>query len=159
MGKFGWLANRKVSRFFAMPVPAKLTEILEELALFPDRVDRIEALLAIAGEFRNPSISELPRSEVTRVPGCESDVFIRRAPAGTERLFEIAVDNPQGISAMALARILQRATDGQPLDQVAAIPEDIVFTIFGTELSMGKSLGLTGMVRMVTTLAKRGSPA
>jgi hypothetical protein len=35
------------------------------------------------------------------------------------------------------------------------VPQDIVYRIFGRELSMGKSMGLMGMVSMVTNLAKR----
>jgi cysteine desulfuration protein SufE len=69
--------------------------------------------------------------------------------------FEFAVDNPQGMSAMALARILDDSLSGVPLEQVRQVPDDLVYTIFGRELSMGKSAGLMGMVQMVRAEANR----
>ena len=76
------------------------------------------------------------------MPGCESEVYVTAGPT-------IAVDNPQGVSAMALAVILQTASK----EELRDASEDIVYRIFGNELSMGKSMGLTGMVRMAKTLA------
>jgi hypothetical protein len=35
------------------------------------------------------------------------------------------------------------------------VPADVVYRIFGRELSMGKSLGLMGMVNMVRTAARQ----
>ena len=122
-------------------MPPKLREILDDLALFPDRADRIDALIALSGEYVHPSAEEVPRTESTKVPGCESEVYMGL----TDGRFRFAVDNPQGVSAMALARILEEGLEGRP----AAIPEEIVFEVFGRELSMGKNLGLTNMVRMV----------
>ena len=49
---------------------------------------------------------------------------------------------------MALAAILQRAS-GSSREDIAAIPEDLVYRIFGNELSMGKSLGLNNMLRVL----------
>lgn len=60
---------------------------------------------------------------------------------------KFAVDNPQGLSAMALAFILEEGLNGEPIAAVQTVSEDVVFTIFGQELSMGKSLGLTNMVK------------
>ena len=38
---------------------------------------------------------------------------------------------------------------------VAEVPQDIVYKVFGRELSMGKSMGLMAMVGMVAMLAKK----
>ena len=65
------------------------------------------------------------------------------------------MENPQGISAMALAGILGDALTGVPPEEVAAVPADVVYRIFGRELSMGKSLGLMGMVNMVRVAARQ----
>ena len=54
---------------------------------------------------------------------------------------------------MALAEILRSSLSGAPLEEVAAVPADVVYRIFGRELSMGKSLGLMGIVNMVRTAA------
>ena len=54
---------------------------------------------------------------------------------------------------MALATILGDSLSGVSPDEVIAVPADVVYRIFGRELSMGKSLGLMGMVNMVRAAA------
>lgn len=125
-------------------LPPKLQETLDDLALLPDRQERIDYLIALAEEFANPTETEVPRTVENRVPGCESEAYVVVADG-----LKIAVDNPQGISAMAMAVILKQSlADAEPAE-IKQIPEDIVYQIFGKELSMGKSMGLMGMVRMV----------
>ena len=126
----------------------KLQDHLDTLALFPDRQERIEALIALADEFRQSP--DVPRDAKHRVPGCESEVYMEAKPRADGTLsFHFAVDNPQGMSAMAMARILEDSASAAPMDQVAELREDVVYEIFGRELSMGKTAGLTGMVQMV----------
>lgn len=138
-----------------MPYPKPIQDQLDDLAMYPDRAERIEMLVAIGGEYRHEAAAEVPREVATRVPGCESEVFIDTIrSAGGGLGYRIAVDNPQGISAMALAVVLQ-SLNGLPASEAASLDEGLVFEMFGRELSMGKSLGLTGMVRMVKTLAQR----
>jgi cysteine desulfuration protein SufE len=132
-----------------------LQTFLEDLALTSDRAERIEVLIAISDGFRNPSADELPRTSATRVPGCESEVYVTSEPMPVGRKFRFAVDNPQGISAMAMAQILDENLSGRPTEEVLAAPDDLAFLVFGNELSMGKSLGLTGMLRMVKIEAGR----
>ena len=127
-------------------MPPRLQEILDDLAFFPDRTDRIEALIALSREYVHPSPDEVPRTEGARVPGCESEVFMGIA----DGRFRFAVDTPKGVSAMALARMLEEGLESTPAD----VPDDLVYQAFGKELSMGKSMGLTGMVRMVREAAK-----
>ncbi|MGB6362415.1 MAG: hypothetical protein WBG64_07070, partial [Thermoanaerobaculia bacterium] len=66
-----------------------------------------------------------------------------------------AVENPQGISAKAMAVILDENLSGVPLEELARLSTDIPYEIFGRELSMGKSMGLMGMVAMVQRAAKK----
>lgn len=129
--------------------PPKLQSLLDDLSFFTDRAERIDALISIGQKFVNRGPDELERNAVTRVPGCESEVYISAVPEGRGKKFLFGVDNPQGISAMALAQILDESLSGEPADEVAQVSEDVVYEIFGRELSMGKSLGLTNMVRMV----------
>ena len=139
-------------------LPPKLAEFLENLAMFPDRSDRIEALISVAERFVpvQPDVAERPFDEQNRVQGCESEVFVWVGKdANGKAKVSFAVENPQGISARALAVILGDALNGEDISQIEKVPEDVVYTIFGRELSMGKSLGLTNPVRMVKTLAKR----
>ncbi len=137
-----------------MSLPPRLQERLDTLALFPDRSDRIELLISIADGFRpiEPEAAAPPYPEEHRVPGCESETFVWAflGPDGLELRF--AVLNPQGISAMAMAAILQEDLRGAGADQLGAVTEEIVFDLFGRELSMGKTMGLTGMVAMARRL-------
>jgi cysteine desulfuration protein SufE len=132
-----------------------LRDQLETLALFSDRAERIQALIAIGESYVPASADEVPREPLYRVPGCESEVYMASRREGAKLYIRFAVDNPQGISAMALARILEEGLSGEPLDEVAALSEEIVFDIFGRELSMGKSLGLTNMVKMARAAAEK----
>ena len=139
-------------------LPEKLGEIVDTLALVPDRADRIQLLIDIAERFREvpPRIAVRPFAEENKVPACESQAYVwaERRPDG--RLdFHFAVENPQGISAKALAVILEEGLSGAPLAEVAAVPQDVVYRLFGDELSMGKSMGLMAMVSMVRNAARQ----
>ncbi len=143
-------------------VPAKLTQTLEALAMVPDRGERIQLLIDLADRFEEvpPRIAKRPYSTLNQVPACESQAYFfeERRPDGTLS-YHFAVDNPQGISAKALAVILDDTLSGAPPEQVAAIQKDLVYQIFGNELSMGKSMGLMSMVSMVKAAAKRAAEA
>ncbi|HLX09524.1 MAG TPA: SufE family protein [Thermoanaerobaculia bacterium] len=139
-------------------IPSKLEETLELLDLVPDRAERIQLLIDIADRFEEvpPRIARRPFSNDHLVPACESQAYVwgEARPDGTLD-FHFAVDNPQGISAKSLAVILGEGLSGAPLTQVAAVPQDLVYRVFGRELSMGKSMGLMGMVSMVAVMARQ----
>ena len=69
-----------------------------------DRGDRIQTLVDIAKRFRQvpPHIADGHIRLERRVPGCESEVYIWTEPRADGTLtYHFAVENPQGISAMA----------------------------------------------------------
>ena len=138
--------------------PEKLSRTLELLASIEDRSERIQLLIDTALRYEPVprEIAVRPYPEDRKVPGCESQVYVwgEDLPDGTLR-FHFAVENPQGVSARALAVLLQETLSAAPLDEVAAVSPDIIYSIFGNELSMGKSLGLTGVVQIVVALAKK----
>jgi sulfur transfer protein SufE len=76
-----------------------------------------------------------------------------RNPDGTLKL-AFAVENPSGISAKALAAILDQTLSGLPPEEIAKVDPDIVEQIFRQNISMGKGMGLMSMVQAVRTLAK-----
>jgi cysteine desulfuration protein SufE len=137
------------------PLPDRLESLVSTLESL-EREDRIEMLIEAAGQFTPvpERIARRPFPAEHRVPGCESEAYVwsEAGSAGTLS-FHFAVENPQGISAMALSEILRSSLSGAPLEEVAAVPADVVYRIFGRELSMGKSLGLMGIVNMVRTAA------
>lgn len=96
-----------------------------------------------------------PYDESHRVRGCESEVFVWAFKEGNGVKLYYAVDNPQGVSAMALCAILDESLSGRSVDEIGQVPDEIVYEIFGRELSMGKSMGLMGIVQMTKLLATK----
>ncbi len=139
------------------PLPRKLDNLVASLEAL-DRGDRIQMLVDIGRRFRPvpERIATRPYPKERRVPGCESEAYVWAEPNADGTLtYHFAVENPQGISAMALSAILADTVTGAPLEQVAEIPADTIYRIFGRELSMGKSLGLMGIVNMVRAAARQ----
>ena len=88
--------------------------------------------------------------------GCESEAFVWAIDRGDGTLdYHFDVLNPQGLSAMAMSAILAQSCSGAPLDQVAAIDGEVVFTFFGRDISMGKGRGLSEVVNAVVYYARR----
>jgi cysteine desulfuration protein SufE len=145
-----------------MALPEKLTDTLETLEMVPDRGERIQLLIDIAGRFEEvpPRLARRPFAAEHQVPACESEAYVfgEERPDGSLD-FHFAVENPQGISAKAMAVILGDALSGAPPEQVAEVSQDIVYQVFGRELSMGKSMGLMSMVGMVAAMAKKQAEA
>jgi len=127
---------------------------------FPDPMDRTSMLLSYADQFREvpPEIATRPFPENHHIPQCESDAYVwaLKNPDGTLKLY-FAVENPSGVSAKALATILDRTLSGQPATEVAKVDCEIVERIFRRNISMGKGMGLMAMVDAVRALAKRAS--
>ncbi|OAI41323.1 hypothetical protein AYO38_03835 [bacterium SCGC AG-212-C10] len=138
-------------------LPPKLKDLVEDFA-FVDRNERIELLIEYADKFEDvpERIATRPFPAENHVERCESDayVFPEELPDGTLK-FHFAVENPQGISAKAWAAIMDQTLSGEPLETVAGLPCDVVFTIYGKEISMGKGQGLMGMADMVSAMARR----
>lgn len=138
--------------------PEKLKEMLADFDFVTTRSERTELLLDIAGRFESvpTRIATRPYALEHRVPACESDAYIwsEPQPDGTLK-FYFAVENPQGLSAQAMAVILDETLSGAPLEQVVTVTPDIVLRIFGNEISMGKGQGLMEMVRAVQRHAQR----
>jgi cysteine desulfuration protein SufE len=139
--------------------PEKLAELVEDFEQITDRSERQEYLIEIADRFPEakvpPEIATKPYAESHRVPACESEAFVwaKDQADGTLKYY-FDVLNPQGLSAMAMSVILGETCSNQPLEQVAALDPNIVFTLFGREISMGKGQGLMGIVNMVRYEAK-----
>ena len=155
MGQSGQRSDRKVAMY-----PEKLQEVLEDFSLITDRNERSAYLIEIADRFGDvkvsPEIATAPYDEAHKVPACESDAYVWAIPNDDGTLkYRFDVLNPQGLSAMAMSVILDECCSGAPLEQVAEVPTDIVFKIFGKEISMGKGQGLMGIVAMVQHEAQK----
>jgi cysteine desulfuration protein SufE len=138
-------------------IPGKLQDLLEMFDMFTDPTDRSSMLLSYADQFREvpPDVATRPFDFNHHVPQCESDAYAWaiKMPDDTLKLY-FAVENPSGVSAKALATILDRTLSGLPAREVAQISPDIVERIFRQNISMGKGMGLMSMVQAVQALAK-----
>jgi cysteine desulfuration protein SufE len=141
--------------------PPKLEQVLETFDLFPDPADRTGLLLSYADQFREvpAEVAKRPFPKSHQIPQCESDAYAWAVtqPDGTLKL-HFAVENPSGISAKALAAILDRTLSGLPPADIRCIDPSIVERIFRQNISMGKGMGLMSMVEAVRTLAARSLP-
>jgi cysteine desulfuration protein SufE len=138
--------------------PDKLKDMLADFAFVTTRSERAELLIDIADRFQAvpERIATPPYDEAHRVPFCESEAYAwtEAQPDGTLK-FYFAVENPQGVSAQALAVILDETLSGAPVEQVAQVSPDIVLEFFGKDISMGKGQGLMGMVSTAQSAARR----
>lgn len=139
---------------------AKLDQVLEDIESAQDFEMRFQMLIEFADRFQSvpDEVATRPFPEKNKVLGCESEAYIwvKQQPNNTLK-FYFAVENPQGISAKALAVILDESLSGLSAQEVAQIREDMVYRIFGKELSMGKGVGLKNMVGVVRALATQSS--
>lgn len=140
-------------------LPSRYQELLGELELL-EQSEKFDLLIELAERFSPvpESVAARPFTADHRVPGCESEVYAWSRPDenGNPR-FYFAVENPQGISAKAMAVLIDETLSGESPESIAAIPEESIYTIFGRKLSMGKGQGLMSMIGVVKALAKRGN--
>ena len=139
-------------------IPSELQEILALVEGANDYEEKCDLLIEFAGTFKpcDPNKYSYPYNKDHQVPGCESEVYlwVNKRDGGTFT-FDVIVENPQGISAKALAQILIEGLRNSSADEIQAVPEDIVYRIFGSSLSMGKGQGLMGMIRLLKHLVKQ----
>jgi cysteine desulfuration protein SufE len=138
-------------------MPVALADLGRELAGM-DRTERMETLVDYADRFVEvpASVATRPFDERNRAPRCESEAYVWAVdlPDGGLAL-HFAVENPQGLSAKAWAVILTETVSGAAPEQLVAIDPEIIYSIFGRDLSMGKGQGLLGMLELVQFEARK----
>ena len=136
--------------------PSKLQAVIDMFAMF-DIADRTNMLLSYSEQFRevSPDVASRPCAKNHQIPQCESDAYAWavRNPDGTLKLW-FAVENPSGVSAKALAAILDKTLSGLTPDQILQVDSSIVEKLFRQNISMGKGMGLMSMVEAVRSLAR-----
>ncbi len=142
--------------------PEKLREVLEIFAENPG--DRNAMLVEYSDQFEGvpERIATRPYPLSQQVPHCESETYVFVEPLGdvnggdTRLKFYYAVENPFGVSARSFSAILDQTLSGLPARDIAAMPiEDLVPTLFGKNISMGKGQGLLSIASVVKVLAQR----
>jgi cysteine desulfuration protein SufE len=139
-----------------MAYPAKLQAVIDMFGMFEPH-DRTNMLLSYSDQFREvpPEVASRPFDKSHQVPQCESDAYAwaMKQPDGTLKLY-FAVENPSGVSARALAAILDKTLSGLTPEEIGQVDSSIVEKLFRQNISMGKGMGLMSMVEAVRSLAK-----
>src|SRR5688500_11777542 len=111
-----------------MPYPEKLQAAIDSFAMFGP-ADRTNMLLSYADQFREvpAAVATRPFAKSHQIPQCESDAYAwaMKQPDGTLKL-HFAVENPSGVSARALAAILDKTLSGLPPEEIARVDAAIV---------------------------------
>jgi len=133
----------------------KLNNLLDELESYDDFDLKSQVLIELADEYQQvpESIAKRPYDKSNLVPGCESEVYVFKDIVDDLPHFYFAVENPQGISAKAVASIITKTVNGLASSEIKSINEEIVYKIFGKNLSMGKGLGLMNMIKIIKSLS------
>jgi cysteine desulfuration protein SufE len=138
--------------------PDRLQALLDVFAGVTDTHERTQLLIDFARRFKDvpPDVATRPFGDDHLVKHCESEAYAWAVPNadGTLKL-HFAVENPSGVSAKALAAILDKALSGLPAAEIAKVDPEIVEKLFRQNISMGKGMGLMSMVLTVQALAKR----
>ncbi|NJL92282.1 MAG: SufE family protein [Anaerolineae bacterium] len=137
-------------------MPQELKDILLDFEMV-GASDRPMYLIDYSDRFHAvpERIVQRPFPEEHHVKECESDAYVFFEPREDGTLnFYFAVENPQGVSARAFSKILQDALSGKSSAEIEAVPDKIVMDLFGSGISMGKGLGLQGILRMVKYFAR-----
>lgn len=135
----------------------RMQSLLGDLKAIDDRELRFDLLIEYAERFVEipTNVANRPFAAINKVPACESDAYAFVSKDRNSRIqANFAVENPQGISAKALAVILSETLNGCLASEVETLDEQIVHEIFGRTISMGKGQGLMGMVRLVKELSR-----
>jgi cysteine desulfurase/selenocysteine lyase len=128
-----------------------LVELFEFLEDWPDRYRQIIEM----GEQLLPMPAEM-KSEVTRVHGCQSTVYIFARPKpGAGNVLEFLADSDADI-VRGLVAILQKVYSGQRAEQILAFDVQAFMRRLGLDknLSMGRRNGLGEMVQRVRKFAE-----
>jgi sulfur transfer protein SufE len=139
-------------------IPPKLAGVLQTFGTLTEETDRSEILIDYASQFKGvpEHVAKRPYSQEQRVLFCESEAYVWAIEQPGQTLkFYFAVENPSGISAKALAVILDKTLSGAKPELVVNVSPDIVYKIFRKDIAMGKGMGLTSMVQTVQQLARR----
>lgn len=143
-----------------MAYPEKLQVLIDALSEMEDRADRIEVLRSYAARLRPvpAEVATRPYPQSHLAPHCESQAYLWVSGPRESPTIRCAVENPQGISAQALGVVMVETLEGQPASVLAQIPDELVYDLFGRELSIGKTMGLMGMVQCVRKMAAELDP-
>ena len=134
-----------------MSVPARLAEVVSEFGEVTGE-DKLKLLLEFADELP-PLPPDLEEAAMEPVPECQSPLFLH-VDAGDRDHVRLYFSAPaEAPTTRGFASILAAGLDGQPADDILAVPDD-----FYADLGLAKlisPLRLRGMSAMLTRIKRR----
>ncbi|MGH2609282.1 MAG: SufE family protein, partial [Tepidiformaceae bacterium] len=138
-------------------MPQALKDVVADFE-FVDRSERAELLIEFADRFQSvpEEVATRPFPEENHVTRCESEAYVwaTENEDGTLKYY-FAVENPQGLSAKAWAAIMAETLSDEPLEDVVGVSPEVIFDLYGKDISMGKGQGMMGMLDHVQSYARR----
>ena len=134
-----------------MSMPEPLAEVVSEFGEVSGQ-DKLKLLLEFAEELP-PLPADLEEAAMEPVPECQSPLFLHVDAADRERVRLYFSAPPEAPTTRGFASILATGLDGQPADDILAVPDD-----FYAELGLAKlisPLRLRGMSAMLTRIKRR----
>ena len=134
-----------------MSMPAALAEVVSEFGEVSGQ-DKLKLLLEFAEELP-PLPADLEEAAMEPVPECQSPLFLHVDAADRERVRLYFSAPPEAPTTRGFASILATGLDGQPADDILAVPDD-----FYAELGLAKlisPLRLRGMSAMLARIKRR----
>ena len=134
-----------------MSMPAALAEVVSEFGEVSGQ-DKLKLLLEFAEELP-PLPADLEEAAMEPVPECQSPLFLHVDAADRQQVrlyFSAPAEAP---TTRGFASILATGLDGQPAEDILAVPDD-----FYTELGLAaliSPLRLRGMSAMLTRIKRR----
>jgi len=135
-----------------MATQKNLQRVIDYFEKISDEQQRIQMLISYSKRFEEvpETVASRPFDQAHRVPECESDVYVWVDVDNDHNVdFYAAVENPQGLSAKALGAVLQKALKDAKVEDIEKLDHELVYKVFGKQLSMGKNMGLMGMIQMI----------
>ncbi len=125
--------------------------LAEEFQLFDDWMDRYQLLIDLGRAL--DALPEAERSDDLKVPGCQSQVWLKSSFDGTHMHFRAASD---AIITSGLIALLLKVYDGRTPQEILSAP----FTLAGeiglqTHLSPSRANGFANMVKRIAEEAAK----
>ncbi len=132
-------------------IAAAQAHLAEEFQLFDDWMDRYQLLIDMGKAL--DALPEAERSEALKVPGCQSQVWLKSDFDGARMHYRAASD---AIITSGLIALLLKVYSGRTPQEILATP----FTLAGeiglqTHLSPSRANGFANMVRRIAEEAAR----
>ncbi|MEM6932517.1 MAG: SufE family protein [Pseudomonadota bacterium] len=139
---------------------AEFEEIVDNFELFDEWEDRYRYVIDLGKEMQ--PLPDAKKSEITRVEGCASQVWLVpevREDDGTARLYFDG--DSDAMIVRGLIAVLRALVSGQPIREIPGIDVQAELARLGLEahLSSQRTNGLKAMIRRLKDLAASAEPA